>query len=240
MKKLATAALTVGLLGAALVSAAPASAGTATVDICHATGNGKYVSQSPAKSADVAGHAGHQNGADIIPAFSWVEKGVRHYFKGQNLDKLQLLANGCKAPAAPVTAGPIAPVYVPASCSRPALPYGEVVVPTDKGSGVDSATVPALNTANTVHSVAYSLKADTEDIVYSWPTGQDGSYKFDVVPITADPYWVIDSETGVGQCELPDTGAEALPIALAGTLLLGGVAFVVANQVIRRKKKAIA
>ncbi len=240
MRKIATTALTIGLLGAALTSATPASAGTATVDICHATGNGKYVAQSPAKSADVAGHAGHQDAADIIPAFSYVDKGVRHYFRGQNLDKVQLLATGCKVPAAPVTAGPIAPVYVPASCSRPTLPYGEVVVPTVKGDGVASSTEPSLNAESTVYSVAYTLAADTEDIVYSWPAGVDGSYVFDVIPITADPYWVIDSETGVGQCELPDTGAEALPIALAGTLLLGGIAFVVANQVIRRKKKAIA
>lgn len=210
MKK--TVALTaITLLAASpFLVATPAQADSGKVNICHATGkDGKYVPIEISKDGTANGHAGdpHQDGRDIIPAYSWVEDQVRHYFAGQNLDKTGLIATGCKAPADPVTAVPVPPVYVPATCAAPDLPYGRVIVPAALGNGVASASVPGLNPDNTVWSVAYTLKADTEDHDYSWPAGQDGKYNFTVVPITADPFWIVDSKTGVGSCELPDTGA---------------------------------
>lgn len=235
MNKVSTLITAAALVAAPLAFAAPATAGADKVDICHATGNGKYVLQSPDKSGVVAGHAGasHQGGADIIPAFSWVDQDrVRQYFPGQNLDKLPLLANGCVTPAEELPAAPVPPVYVPGSCARPELPYGQVVVPADKGAGVAGASDPRLNADNTVWSVSYALAQSTDELVYSWPAGFDGSYTFDIVPLTADPNYVIDSKTGVGACELPETGAEdlLLPAGVAAALLAAGGAAMVAGK----------
>jgi hypothetical protein len=223
LRKITTAILAAAVLGGSAVALAPAAqAGTDKVTICHATSaaNGKYTINEVSKNATAGGHSGadHQNAGDIIPAYSWVEDGVRHYFDGQNLDLVGLIATGCKAPATPVTAAPTAPVYVPATCATPSLPYGRVIVPTDLGEGVASATEPALNPANTEWAVSYALKADTEDNTYAWPNGQDGTYKFTVVPLSADPMWVVDSKTGVGQCEMPETGGGISNTAL----ILGG------------------
>ncbi len=218
------------LAAGTLLTAAPAQADSGKVDICHATSaaNGKYVKIEISKDGTANGHAGdsHQDGRDIIPAYSWVEDQVRHYFPGQNLDQVGLIAKGCKAPADGVIASPVPPTYVPASCAAPELPYGRVIVPAVLGNGVASATVPGLSPDNTAWSVAYSLQADTEDTDYSWPAGLDGKYNFTVVPITADPLWITDSKTGVGSCELPDTGAAdfLLPGLLgAGALAAGAV-----------------
>lgn len=236
MKKASSALLAVGILAASIIGfSAPAEASTDKVAICHATGaEGKYVSQTVAKDGTVSGHAGdgHQDGQDIIPAFSWVEDKVRHYFAGQNLDKVGLIATGCKAPAVPGLVTINAPVYVPASCSRPTLPYGEVVVPADKGEGIGSHTDPALNEANTTWSTAYSLMPDTEDHTYAWPAGLTGQFSFDVVPITADPMWVTDSKTGNGQCEMPETGAGNF--ILPGLI---GVSALAAGVVMARRRK---
>jgi LPXTG-motif cell wall-anchored protein len=237
--RMSAVAIAIGIFAAAVSVAAPAQADSGKVDICHATGNGKYVPQSIAKAGAANGHATHQDGADIIPAYSWVDGKVRYYFGGLNLDKAALLATGCKAPATPVTAAPVAPVYVPASCSNPELPYGRVVVPANRGEGVGATTEPAVNAGHTDWSVAYTLNADTEDRAYSWPSGTSGTYSFHVVPITEDPMWITDSKTGVGQCEMPETGA-SLPWALAGGLLLGGVALFGASKIRRRNERDAA
>lgn len=225
MKNLTIPALTIGILAASITTAAPAVADSAKIGICHATGNGKYVPASVDKNATAGGHADHQDGADIIPAYSWVEGKTRYYFDGQNLDNAGLLGTGCKTPAAPLTANPAAPVYVPASCSSPDLPYGRVIVPGEigLGTGVGSASRAGLSADNTTWTVTYSVAADTEDAIYSWPAGFDGTYTFAAVPITADPLYVTDSKTGVGQCELSNTGAGAwmVPATLAGAGLIG-------------------
>jgi LPXTG-motif cell wall-anchored protein len=240
MKKLATAVLAAAMLGSSAIALAPAAqASNDKVTICHATGvDGKYTTNTISKDGTANGHAGldHQDGRDIIPAYSWVEDQVRHYFEGQNLDKAYLLDQGCKELADSVTASPVGPKYVPATCAAPELPYGRVVVPGDLGVGVAGASEPALNADNTEWSVQYTLAADTEEIDYSWPAGVDGSYKFTVVPLSADANWVVDSKTGVGQCELPDTGAEDWYMA-AG--VVGGAAILLgAATKIRRRRLA--
>lgn len=235
MKKTSSALLTAAIVAASIIGfSTPAQASTDKVDICHATGSGKYVSQSVAKDGTANGHAEHQDGRDVIPAYSWIEDKVRHYFAGQNLQLVGLIAAGCKAPAVPGIVTVNAPVYVPASCSRPTLPYGQVVVPADKGAGIEANTEPALNDANTVWSTAYSLKPDTEDRTYAWPANQTGKFEFAVVPITADPMWVTDSKTGVGQCEMPETGAKdfILPGAVGLAALAAG-----ALMIRRRRNK---
>jgi LPXTG-motif cell wall-anchored protein len=237
MKKLSTAALALGILATGtLAGIAPATAGTDKVTLCHATGNGKYIPITISKDGTANGHAGtqHQDGADIIPAYSWVEGGTRHYFDGQNLEKgADILAAGCQVPAQPVTAAPAPPIYTPATCAVPSLPYGRVTVPADLGDGVASSTAPELNADSTVWSVAYTLKPSTEDVVYSWPAGTTGAYTFDVVPITADPNYVVDSRTGVGACELPETGAQDYLLP-AGT----GLAALVAGGLMLRRRTA--
>ncbi|QED11572.1 membrane protein [Arthrobacter phage Qui] len=223
MRKFIMSIVTLALISLSFVLVTPAAnAGSNTIGICHATGNGKYIYTEAAKNGTVAGHAGlsHQNGGDIIPAFTWIEDKIRYYFDGQNLDKASLLQNGCKAPADNVIASPIVPVYVPASCTRPELPYGEVVIPEDKGAGVASATTPALNTNNTVWTTSYTLVEPTEDEVYSWPANFNSTFKFNVVPLTEDPLWVVDSKTGEGNCVLPEMGAKDYALPIGGALVL--------------------
>ena len=233
MKKLTALSAAAAILAAPLVLAAPSSAGSDKVSICHATSaaNGHYnLIEVDKNSITKQGHGSHER--DIIPAFSWVEDKVRHYFDGLNTDKLDLLANGCKAPAEPVTATVNPPVYVPASCARPELPYGEVIIPKDLGEGVAGAT-SAMSDEPVKFSVAYSLVAPTEERVYSWPAGVTGQWEFDAVPITADPAYVVDSRTGEGKCELPETGASdyLLPGGIAlGLLALGGTAMAVSRR----------
>lgn len=235
MKNLTIPALTIGILAASITTAAPAVADTAKVGICHATSasNGHYNLIEVAKDATANGHADHQDGRDIIPAYSWVDKGVRYYFDGQNLDKLDILADGCKLPADLVVAAPSKPVYVPASCSRPEEPFGRVVIPNDLGAGVAGAS-SALSPDNGTFSVAYALTEPTDAAVYSWPAGVTGTWEFVAVPLTADPLYVTDSRTGAGQCELSATGAGELPLMLAGGVLLGGLALVVGSKIRRR------
>lgn len=230
MNKLTTILAATALAAAPMVAlAAPASAGSDKVTICHATSaaNGHYNLIEVAKDATAGGHAGHQDGGDIIPAYSWVEKGTRYYFDGQNLDKAGILANGCKLPATPGTVTVNAPTYVPASCARPDLPYGQVTIPADKGQGIASATAPVLNPAKTLWSTAYALTPDTESTTYAFPAGVTGVFDFTVVPLTADPMYVVDSKTGQGGCEMPETGAKdwMIPAGLtgAGLILAGAV-----------------
>jgi len=238
MKKITTIAAAAALIAAPLALAAPASAGTDKVTICHATSaaNGGYVQIDVDKNGIVSGHAGasHQDGADIIPAFSWIEDRTRHHFKGQNLDKLDLLESGCKAPAEQIPAAPNAPTYVPASCARPNLPYGEVIIPKDLGTGVAGAST-AFSPDSPTWSVAYALAEPTDTTVYSRPAGFDGNYSGPIVPITADPFWITDAETGEAHCELPETGATdyLLPLGGAAALLTLGAAAMITTR--RRK-----
>lgn len=222
----------VAAVAAGLSLAAPAHADTAKVGICHATGSGKYIPLTVDKSAVAKqGHDTHQEGRDIIPAFTWIEDRTRYRFEGQNLDKQELLATGCKAPAEELPARPVPPVYVPASCARPGLPYGEVIIPADKGEGVAGSSDPRLNDGNTQWSVSYAPVQPTDERVYSWPAGFDGTYTFDVVPITADPWYITDAATGEGRCELPSTGAG--DFVLPG--LIGSAALAAGALMIRRK-----
>jgi hypothetical protein len=231
MNKLSASLLTAALAAAPIIGlAAPAVAGSDKVTICHATGaDGKYVTQSVAKDGAANGHAGdtHQAGRDIIPAYSWLDGKTRRYFEGQNLELVSLIGTGCTAPAVDVIVSPaVAPAYVPASCARPDLPYGQVIIDPTPTEGIDGVPVPALNGDNTVWTVGYTLAAATEEAVYAWPAGTDGTYSFEVVPLTADPYYITDEKTGVGQCELPETGAlmDALPWG-AGAVGVGLLAF---------------
>ena len=232
MKKIAALALTAAALVAPIVTAAPAHAGTGNVTICHSTGSGEWVEQTVAKDGTASGHAGHQGSADIIPIYNWVEDGIRYYFDGQNLDETgrYLLANGCELPAKPVT--PTAPTYRPAACPDTSNPYGKVVLPASLGEGVARAGEPVwkLDGPQWTVTVSYQL-ADGS----TWADGETGTYTFNVVPITEDPLFVMDSRTGKAGCELVDTGAgDTIKVAAAvgiAAILFGGALILLRRRV---------
>lgn len=232
MRKFFSIVIAIAIAALSFVFFAPAAnAGTDKIGICHATGNGKYVSIEISKDGTASGHAGsnHQNGEDIIPAYSWVENKTRYYFEGQNLDKSAYLLNGCASPVETIVASPIPPTYIPATCAKPEFPYGQVVVPADRGIGVTGVSDPRLNADNTVWSVSYALALDTDAVDFEWPADFNGTYNFKVVPITEDEFWVTDSKTGEGSCVLPETGAADYIIPIGGGLLalaLGVVAVI--------------
>ena len=104
-------ALVLGLgVGTSFVVAAPnGSPGAGQIGICHHTGNSRaheFIYITPDASGVFNGHGSlkHQNGDDIIPAFSFVNsKGQTVSFPGQNLSTVyaaftgaQLLANRCQ------------------------------------------------------------------------------------------------------------------------------------------------
>jgi hypothetical protein len=72
------------------------------VTICHATGStsNPFVQITPSKIGVVNGHLNHQDAADIVPAFTYVDKGTAMFFAGQNLSDTGLyqLAHSCQLP----------------------------------------------------------------------------------------------------------------------------------------------
>ena len=80
-----------------------------SVTICHATGNGKYVQNSPDVDSIVSGegHGGHPE--DIIPPFTILEPVRREpRLPGQNWDEdgQAIYDNGCVGPAPPIPPTP--------------------------------------------------------------------------------------------------------------------------------------
>jgi hypothetical protein len=236
MRKVFSIVIAIFIAALSFVFFAPAAnAGTDKIGICHATGNGKYVSIEISKDGTASGHAGsdHQNGEDIIPAYSWVENKTRYYFDGQNLDKSAYLLNGCASPVETIVLNPTPPTYIPASCANPEFPYGQVVVPNGPHPGVTGISDPYLNVDNTVWSVSYMKELDTNEFVYLWNEGFNGTFNFNVVPITEDEFWVVDSKTGEGSCVLPETGAADYIPWISGGLLMLALG-VVATRATRR------
>ena len=69
------------------------------VTICHRVGGPNYVAITPASVAALKGHA-KNHPLDIIPAFTYVERGETITFPGQNLTEegLAILGNQCVVP----------------------------------------------------------------------------------------------------------------------------------------------
>lgn len=117
MKRILTALALAGAValgvGTSIVVAAPnggssGSPGLGQIGICHSTGNSQahafiYITPDASGVFDGHGKLSHQNGDDIIPAFSFVNpQGETISFQGQNLSTVydgstgaDLLANGC-------------------------------------------------------------------------------------------------------------------------------------------------
>ena len=103
------AGMAAGITWAGLGQEQPEARRGQSVNICHAAGNGKYVSNSPDVDSIVSGqgHGGHPE--DIIPPFDYEPKGDESgHYPGQNWnDEGQAIhANGCVAPSPPEPPNP--------------------------------------------------------------------------------------------------------------------------------------
>lgn len=250
MKKLVsgflTLAITFGLLILSL--AGPASANTGNIGYCQATASKTnpytFITPSIDSLLDNDGNLkqGGINANDIVPAFSYINKAsVRKYFDGQNTTKETLTAADCPGGPELVTAEPNDPTYVPPTCATPSLPYGKVNVPTDLGVGVASASVPVLNEANKQFSLFYTLAADTKTEYFQWAdvSGETKNYTLNAKHISEvnDPLYIVDEKTGIGQCELSNTGFMGLDtkLTIIGGLIGLGILVIIGNTVIRRR-----
>jgi hypothetical protein len=112
-------------LAFAYVTAGPAASTVAQVKItiCHATAShtNPFVPLSPNADGVLSAHAHHPG--DIIPPFEVVEHGTTIVYPGKNMDAhygsgftgAELLANGCRLPA-----GPVSVITVPEAIIEPA------------------------------------------------------------------------------------------------------------------------
>ena len=144
----------IGVLGSAAVLPILLSAASATpspnITICHATGSqsNPYTSNTvDASSIDeennqyLDGHGDHSD--DIIPAFSYVNAdGQTLSFPGRNLDKLDILQNGCNpvTPTATATATQTATATATATAT-------ETATATATATATETATATATTTA---------------------------------------------------------------------------------------------
>ncbi|MFM8884628.1 MAG: hypothetical protein ACKOH7_07500, partial [Solirubrobacterales bacterium] len=87
------------------------------VSLCHSAGGKKYVSIEVAPAAALSGHSS-QHPDDIIPPFTYKEKGVEKTFPGLNWNSTgqATFNNGCVTPPPPPTQPDPAPVVPTVSC----------------------------------------------------------------------------------------------------------------------------
>ena len=240
MKKILSIVLTAvlalaGIVVLSLTAVSPASANVGNIGYCQATNSDRnpfnYITASIDSLLDEDGNfkQGGINANDIVPAFSYINKeSVRKYFDGQNTTKTTLTAADCPGGPEQVIAEPNDPTYVPPSCAAASFPFGKVVVPSDLGKGVGSASDPVLNEANKTFSLAYTLAADTKKEFYQWAdvAGDTKTYILNAKHISEvnDPLYIVDEKTGVGACELSNTGGgitETAVLVAGGALGLG-------------------
>lgn len=144
-RRTVAAALAVPLVATGIAFAAASSAHAAaapSLAICHATGSGKYVAESPNINATglSGGHIGHSK--DIIPPFDYTDKaGAVIHFGGQNWTATgqAILKNGC---AAPKPIDPTDPTLTQANCAAGVLTPPSLTLPTTP-AGVTYSAVPA-------------------------------------------------------------------------------------------------
>lgn len=238
--------LTFGFVSFATI--VPASANTGVVEYCQATASDRnpfnYISVSLDSLLDTDGNFKQDgvNANDIVPAFSYINKdSVRKYFDGQNTTKDVLTAADCPGGPAMVIAEPNEPIYTLPSCDNPSQPYGSYKAPSELGLGVASASAPAFNEANKQFSIFYTLAGDTKKEYYQWADvmGETKNYIQNATHISDvnDPMYIVDEKTGVGACELSNTGLFGLSdeaTYLGAGLLALGLLFVIGNAVVRR------
>jgi hypothetical protein len=145
-------------VGTSLVVAAPnGSPGVGQVGICHHTGKSRahaFIYITPDASGVFSGHGrlGHQDGDDIIPAFSFVNsKGKTVSFSGQNLSTVyggftgaELLANGCRPGTHTTTSTTVS--------TTTTTGHTTTTVPTTTTTTVHTTTTVPTTTTTTVHT----------------------------------------------------------------------------------------
>jgi hypothetical protein len=254
MKKIVSGILSLvltvmGFVALSMVSVAPASANTGSIGYCQATASDRnpynFITASIDSLLDNEGNLkqGGINANDVVPKFSYITKAnVRKYFEGQNTTKSTLTAADCPGGPELVIAKPEKPSYVPPTCSTYlTYPYGQVTFPADLGTGVASHSEAVLSDTKKVLSTYYTLKADTMTEFYQWDDvmGETKTYAFNTQTIADvnDPLYIVDSKTGIGTCELSNTGFMGLDtkVTIVGGLIGLGILFLIGNAVVRRR-----
>jgi hypothetical protein len=230
--------------------AAPASANTGSIGYCQATNSDRnpynFITASIDSLLDNSGNLkqGGINANDIVPKFSYITKdNVRKYFDGNPVGQDTVTAADCPGGPELVLAAPNDPVYLPPSCVNPNQPYGSVTVPKDLGTGIASASDPVLSVENKHFSLFYTLKPDTKTEYFQWAdvAGDTKNYVLNAKHISEvnDPLYIVDDKTGVGACELSNTGAgqniQWWMIPAGGAMFLLAALLFIANRFIPRR-----
>ena len=165
------AAALVGVLATTGVVDTGDAAPATRITICHATGDGSWISVTPSASAAIAGHGHH--GRDVIPAFTYERGRETIHFGGLNLGAIgpagqtgqAILAAGCRLPAAepippdteatttpaPTTATTPPPTAAPAtaapSTASPPTPVSTTSVAPPTAASTTVAVPPTPSTA---------------------------------------------------------------------------------------------
>lgn len=227
------------------ISTAPANAGDDRITICHAdkAPDKPYEKITVDRNAVISGHSGsgHQNGADIIPAFDWVDnKNVRQYFDGQNLGLAFMLDNGCNPPNVPHinVVKPVAPIFTPATCLNTS---GKVTL-SEQPDGVKLVVGPRLNSNPPAGATFIGVWVTVYEALEGYEF-EDGTktvtFTNEVVPAgVGDPNFITDSKTGLGKCEMPRTGGGITDTALmvGGGAIGLGMIFIAAVSLANRRQ----
>lgn len=203
------------------------------IGICHALGNGGYISISPNANGDVSGHAGasHQGGRDIIPPFDYNDHGVTGHFPGQNWDAAgqAIFNNNCQTPV-PVpavaidvqqcsTVGGTVPLTVSVQLSSLGAGREYVVVISKNGSPVSTQSFTSNGTSATLQMSVSGSGSYTATITDS-ASGKNGTQQFTVNPCPTPRGLPVISLTAV-PCTVPGGELPASGSALLAGLVIG-------------------
>ncbi|PII98191.1 hypothetical protein BMH30_15665, partial [Leucobacter sp. OLES1] len=203
------------------------------IGICHALGNGGFISISPNANGDVSGHAGmsHQGGRDIIPPFDYNDHGVTGHFPGQNWDATgqAIFNNNCQTPV-PVpavaidvqqctTANGIVPLTVAVQLSSLGTGREYVVVISKNGSPVSTQSFTSNGTSATLQMSVNGSGSYTATITDS-ASGKSGTTEFTVNPCPT-PFGLPSISLTAAPCtvpggELPESGSATLTGLVVG------------------------
>ena len=203
------------------------------IGICHALGNGGFISISPNANGDVSGHAGmsHQGGRDIIPPFDYNDHGVTGHFPGQNWDATgqAIFNNNCQTPV-PVptvsidvqqcsTANGTVPLTVAVQLSSLGSGRSYVVVISKNGSPVSTQSFTASGTSTTLQMSVNGSGSYTATITDS-ASGKSGTKEFTVNPCPT-PFGLPSISLTAAPCtvpggELPESGSAMLTGLVVG------------------------